>query len=108
MTAWYSNGQKMLESTTQDYKPTTIVVWKPNGEKGHVITSFLYPTADFDFNDFYDHPTKKGFVIYPGKVTKADCFRIDHIGHLFPEDTEELLGAIREVAKDMNLLGEAA
>ena len=108
MTAWYSNGQKMLESTTKDYKPITIVVWKPNGEKGHVITSFLYPTADFDFNEFYDRLTEKGFVIYPGKVTKADCFRIGHIGHLFPDDTEALLGAIREVANDMNLLGEAA
>ena len=76
--------------------------------QGHVITSFLYPTADFDFNEFYNRLTGKGFVIYPGKVTKADCFRIGHIGHLFPEDTEALLGAIREVANDMNLSGEAA
>ena len=42
-------------------------------------------------------------VIYPGKVTKADCFRIGHIGHLFPEDTEALLRAIREVSIEMNL-----
>ena len=93
----------MLESTTKDYKPTTIVVWKPNGEKGHVITSFLYPTAAFDFNEFYDRPTKKGFVIYPGKVTKADCFRIGHIGHLFPADTEMLLAAVEDVVGEMNL-----
>ena len=71
--------------------------------QGHIITSFLYPTDDFDFNDFYDRLNNKGFVIYPGKVTKADCFRIGHIGHLFPKDTEALLAAIGEVATRMNL-----
>ena len=75
--------------------------------QGHVITSFLYPTADFDFNEFYDRLTEKGFVIYPGKVTKADCFRIGHIGHLFPADTEALLVTIRAVVAEMNLSIEA-
>ena len=71
--------------------------------QGHIITSFLYPAADFDFDDFYDRLNERGFVIYPGKVTKADCFRIGHIGHLFPKDTETLLAAIREVADEMNI-----
>ena len=60
-------------------------------------------SPDFDFDEFYDRLNGKGFVIYPGKVTKADCFRIGHIGHLFPEDTEALLRAIREVSIEMNL-----
>ena len=76
--------------------------------QGHIITSFLYPTDDFDFNDFYDRLNNKGFVIYPGKVTKADCFRIGHIGHLFPKDTEALLVAIGEVVTKMNLSFAAA
>ena len=71
--------------------------------QGNIITSFLYPTAGFNFDEFYDRLNGKGFVIYPGKVTKADCFRIGHIGHLFPEDTEALLRAIREVSEEMNL-----
>ncbi len=71
--------------------------------QGNIITSFLYPSADFNFNEFYDRLNGKGFVIYPGKVTRADCFRIGHIGHLFPEDTEALLRAIREVSDEMNL-----
>ena len=75
----------------------------PEKLQGHIITSFLYPTADFDFDDFYNRLNDKGFVIYPGKVTKADCFRIGHIGHLFPADTEALLAAIRSVVAKMNL-----
>ena len=58
---------------------------------------------DFDFDEFYNRLNEKGFVIYPGKVTKANCFRIGHIGHLFPADTEALLAAIRAVAAEMNL-----
>ena len=71
--------------------------------QGHIITSFLYPTDDFDFDDFYNRLNDKGFVIYPGKVTQANCFRIGHIGHLFPKDTEALNTAIGEVVADMNL-----
>jgi 2-aminoethylphosphonate-pyruvate transaminase len=75
--------------------------------QGHIITSFLYPAADFNFENFYDRLNSKGFVIYPGKVTKVDCFRIGHIGHLFPENTEALLTAIREVANEMGLLDQS-
>jgi 2-aminoethylphosphonate-pyruvate transaminase len=75
----------------------------PEDLQGHIITSFLYPTDDFDFNEFYDRLNAKGLVIYPGKVTQADCFRIGHIGHLFPEDTKVLLAAIEEVITEMNL-----
>ena len=75
----------------------------PENLQGHIITSFLYPTDDFDFDEFFNRLNEKGFVIYPGKVTKANCFRIGHIGHLFPADTDALLTAIRAVAGEMNL-----
>uniref|UniRef100_A0A8W8I4S2 2-aminoethylphosphonate--pyruvate transaminase n=1 Tax=Magallana gigas TaxID=29159 RepID=A0A8W8I4S2_MAGGI len=45
-----------------------------------------------------------GLVIYPGKVLNADCFRIGTIGNLFPEDFHELLAAIEEVCKEMNIM----
>ena len=75
----------------------------PADLQGHIITSFLYPTDNFDFEEFYDRLNNKGFVIYPGKVTKADCFRMGHIGHLFTADTEMLLAAVEDVVGEMNL-----
>ena len=36
----------------------------------------------------------RGFVIYPGKVTGIDSFRIGTIGHVFPEDIDRLITAI--------------
>ena len=59
--------------------------------------------ADFSFEVFYDRLNERGFVIYPGKVTDADCFRIGNIGRLFPEDMTRLLAATREVLEEMNV-----
>lgn len=66
-------------------------------KQGCIITSFLYPSADFDFEDFYNKLKGKGFVIYPGKISDADTFRIGNIGDIFPSDIKALLEAIREV-----------
>ena len=66
-------------------------------KQGCIITSFLYPSADFDFADFYNKLKGKGFVIYPVKISDADTFRIGNIGDIFPSDIKALLEAIREV-----------
>ena len=65
-----------------------------------VITSFLYPEPGFSFTEFYGLLKQQGFVIYPGKVSDADTFRIGTIGDVFPEDFERLtqaVAAIRQV-----------
>ena len=62
-----------------------------------IITSFLYPRADFDFGAFYRRVKMRGFVLYPGKISKADTFRIGNIGEVYPADIRRLLGVIREI-----------
>ena len=69
----------------------------PDASQGPIITSFLYPSADFDFHAFYNQLKAKGFVIYPGKISDADTFRIGTIGDIFPNDMEALLQAIRSI-----------
>jgi 2-aminoethylphosphonate-pyruvate transaminase len=72
--------------------------------QGHIITSFHYPThAAFRFEIFYKLLSDKGFVIYPGKVTAAECFRIGNIGRLYPNDMQSLLLAIRAVMGEMGV-----
>jgi 2-aminoethylphosphonate-pyruvate transaminase len=61
-----------------------------------IITSFLYPHEGFDFKTFYYALKNKGFVIYPGKISKADTFRIGNIGDVHPEDFRRLVEVIRE------------
>ncbi|MCM3598378.1 2-aminoethylphosphonate--pyruvate transaminase [Metabacillus idriensis] len=66
-----------------------------------IITAFLYPKgASFTFEGFYEALKQKGFVIYPGKISKLDTFRIGNIGEVFPEDIDRLLTAIKETSSE--------
>jgi 2-aminoethylphosphonate-pyruvate transaminase len=72
--------------------------------QGYIITSFLYPThPSWSFDEFYHRLNERDFVIYPGKVSNADCFRIGNIGRLFEADIRALLAAIKEVLGEMGV-----
>lgn len=72
--------------------------------RGYIITSFYYPThPNFIFADFYQLLHDKGFVIYPGKLSHADCFRLGHIGRISSEDVRALMLAISETLKELNI-----
>jgi 2-aminoethylphosphonate-pyruvate transaminase len=62
-----------------------------------IITSFLYPDPKFDFGTFYKQAKARGFVLYPGKISQADTFRIGNIGEVYPDDIKRLLAVIREL-----------
>ncbi|MCB1153503.1 2-aminoethylphosphonate--pyruvate transaminase, partial [bacterium] len=69
-----------------------------------IITSFYYPDdPNFDFTKFYSLLAERGYVIYPGKVGDADCFRIGNIGRLFPNDMRDLLSAVSDVLAQMDV-----
>ncbi len=75
--------------------------------QGYIITSFRYPShPNFDFKKFYTALSAKGCVIYPGQVSKTDCFRIGHIGYIGRRETLKLLRAIRQTLAEMNLVLE--
>ncbi len=62
-----------------------------------IITTFRYPSSEgFGFSDFYVRLKKRGFVIYPGKLSDVECFRIGTIGTVFPADMKRLVNVIAE------------
>ena len=72
--------------------------------QGYIITSFRYPNhPKFVFREFYERLSEKGHVIYPGKLSHADCFRIGHIGRLNSADVKVLMAAIAETLAEMGL-----
>jgi len=76
----------------------------PPEHQGYIITSFRYPGhPSFDFEEFYGRLNQKDCVIYPGKVSDADCFRIGTIGRIFEPDVRALLAAVRETLAEMNI-----
>jgi 2-aminoethylphosphonate-pyruvate transaminase len=71
--------------------------------QGPVITTFRYPSPGFDFPRFYRALSDLGYVIYPGKLTQAACFRLGNIGRLSASDVEGLLAAVRDVVAESRL-----
>lgn len=69
-----------------------------------IIVTFHMPTdPKFVFQRFYDSLKDRGYVIYPGKLTVAESFRIGCIGRLYPADMNGALAAVREVLDEMRV-----
>jgi 2-aminoethylphosphonate-pyruvate transaminase len=69
-----------------------------------IIITFHMPTDPrFVFQQFYDGLKDRGYVIYPGKLTVADSFRMGCIGRLYPEHMKGALAAVREVLDEMRV-----
>lgn len=63
--------------------------------QGPIITTFFYPAGvPFQFSEFYTYIKERGYVLYPGKLTDADTFRVGNIGEIYPEDIEKLASII--------------
>ena len=75
-----------------------------DNEAGPIIQTFLCPRDNnFKFEIFYVALRKRGFAIYPGKLTKRDSFRIGTIGKLDQDVMQRVVVAIKEVLSEMNV-----
>lgn len=76
----------------------------PPAVQSYIITAFYCPADPrFQFPEFYHRLSDKGFIIYPGKLTHADTFRIANIGHLFELDLRALVMAVGETLEEMGV-----
>jgi 2-aminoethylphosphonate-pyruvate transaminase len=75
----------------------------PDALQAPIIVTFHMPEDPrFQFERFYDALREKGYVIYPGKLTVADSFRIGCIGHL---SEVEMNGAVAAIAVTLAEMG---
>jgi 2-aminoethylphosphonate-pyruvate transaminase len=78
----------------------------PDHLQAPIIVTFHMPTdPKFDFQLFYDKLRERNYVIYPGKLTVANSFRIGCIGRL---GAAEMTGALAAVKAVMAELGVAS
>jgi 2-aminoethylphosphonate-pyruvate transaminase len=76
----------------------------PDRLQAPIIVTFRMPAEPkFVFETFYDKLRARGFVIYPGKLTVADSFRIGCIGRLGEVQMRTALEAVREVMDEMGV-----
>ncbi len=79
-------------------------MYLPSELQSYIISSFYYPLhPNFIFERFYELLNEKGFVIYPGKLSKHNCFRIGNIGKIDKEDIQNLTDAISEVINELGI-----
>jgi len=94
------NHEVLLAGMTQlgfkSYLPPTV--------QSYIITSFIFPAdPKFTFAEFYRRMAEKGFILYPGKISQADTFRIGNIGRLFEQDLRAVVYAIGDAVEEMGL-----
>ncbi|TYP75542.1 2-aminoethylphosphonate--pyruvate transaminase [Paenibacillus methanolicus] len=91
----YTDNQRALAAgmAQAGFAPLLPASWQ-----SPIITAFRYPEqgeVEFDFASFYGDLKSEGFVIYPGKISAADTFRIGSIGDVQPGDMVRLTEAVQ-------------
>ena len=78
------------------------VEYLPEESQSDIITAFRYPeNPNFHFETFYRSLQALGFVIYPGKLSEVDSFRIGTIGQITEREITSLVAAIGQVLDEI-------
>ncbi|MSO73777.1 MAG: 2-aminoethylphosphonate--pyruvate transaminase [Alphaproteobacteria bacterium] len=76
----------------------------PENLQAPIIVTFRMPTDPaFHFKEFYTALSERGYVIYPGKLTGVDSFRVGCIGQVHAADMEGLVDTMRHVLQAMGV-----
>lgn len=68
-----------------------------------IVTFFCPADPAFSFSRFYDLMKARGFIIYPGKLTRVDSFRIGCIGQLDEAVMTRVVDAARTALEEMGV-----
>ena len=94
------NGKVLIEGMRKLGFATLL----PDRLQAPIIITFHMPKdPKFVFEAFYDRLKERGYVIYPGKLTVADSFRIGCIGRLNADHMRGVLAAVAEVLSELGV-----
>lgn len=97
----YSENCRLLREGMRTLGFETLL---PDELQAPIIVTFLMPShPQFEFQQFYNRLHGKGYIIYPGKITHANTFRIGCIGDLGAEQMHGILGAIKATVEEMGV-----
>jgi len=72
-----------------------------------IVTFFCPADANFDFARFYELMKQRGFIIYPGKLTVVDSFRVGCIGQMDENVMRQVVTAAKETLAQMGVTSAA-
>ena len=74
----------------------------PAAIQAPIIVTFHAPKDPrYQFKDFYERVKAKGFILYPGKLTQVETFRVGCIGHVDAAGMQAAVKAIADVLQEM-------
>ncbi|MFI4887877.1 MAG: 2-aminoethylphosphonate--pyruvate transaminase [Burkholderiales bacterium] len=69
-----------------------------------IIVTFHAPADPrYNFREFYDRVRDKGFILYPGKLTQVETFRVGCIGAIGPDEMRHAVNAVRDTLAEMRI-----
>ena len=79
-------------------------VFLPAAIQAPIIVTFHAPADPrYTFKAFYERVRDKGFVLYPGKLTQVETFRVGCIGAIGPDEMRHAVNAIRDTLAEMGI-----
>jgi 2-aminoethylphosphonate-pyruvate transaminase len=69
-----------------------------------IIVTFHAPAdSRYAFKEFYERVRDKGFILYPGKLTQVETFRVGCIGAIGPDEMRHAVNAVRDTLREMGI-----
>jgi 2-aminoethylphosphonate-pyruvate transaminase len=76
----------------------------PRAVQAPVIVTFHAPgDANYAFKAFYEKVRSRGYILYPGKLTQVETFRIGCIGAIDSNEMRNVASAVAETLKEMGI-----
>jgi len=101
----YSNNCRILLDGLREMGFKTLL--SDNLQAPIIVSVHMPADPKFVFEEFYNSMQDKGYVLYPGKLTIADTFRVGCIGALDESDMRGAIDAIRKTLKEMGVANGA-
>jgi len=77
----------------------------PAAIQAPIIVTFHAPRDPrYQFADFYERVKAKGFILYPGKLTQVETFRVGCIGCVGPHEMRAAVRAVADALREMEVL----
>jgi 2-aminoethylphosphonate-pyruvate transaminase len=68
-----------------------------------IVTFHAPPDPKYDFAEFYRRVRDRGFILYPGKLTAVDTFRVGCIGAIGAATLRQAVSAVADALRDMGV-----
>jgi 2-aminoethylphosphonate-pyruvate transaminase len=68
-----------------------------------IVTFHAPPDAAYTFKAFYERVRDKGFILYPGKLTEVETFRVGCIGAIGPAEIRQAVHAVRDTLAELGI-----